>query len=172
MDKTVKTPSLKMVGAVEGKLYTVGRSRLRSYSILWMSLIYLWMDGQKFTLVHGREPSLGLSTSLKCIAKSMTNHLSQPWSTQMRRPGRIHVLHSGFTGYLQMFKVKKSNLNRRNTINCLHHPGLLLSLGTGGSAAEVRDYSTADGMKMLLGSGPSTVGHEVLAYEGPSPPKG
>lgn len=137
-----------------------------------MSLIYLWMDGQKFTLVQGREPSLGLSTSLKCIAKSMTNHLSQPWSTQMRRPGRIHVLHSGFTGYLQMFKVKKSNLNRRNTINCLHHPGLLLSLGTGGSAAEVRDYSTADGMKMLLGSGPSTVGHEVLAYEGPSPPKG
>jgi len=49
--------------------------------------------------------------------------------------------------------------------------GLLLSLGTGGSP-EIRDYSTNDGMKMLLGSGPSTVGDEVMSYAGPAPPKG
>ena len=53
--------------------------------------------------------------------------------------------------------------------------GLLLSHGAvGGPSTEVRDYQVTDGMKTLFSSRPSTdtVGDQVLAYEGPSPPRG
>ena len=105
------------------------------------------------------------------------NHLPQPWLTQMLRLGRIHVLHSGSTGYWQMFKVIEIHqIEQERWLAIISSPpnpllGLLLSLGTGGSP-EIRDYSTNDGMKMLLGSGPSTVGDEVMSYAGPAPPKG
>lgn len=53
--------------------------------------------------------------------------------------------------------------------------GLLLSHGAvGGPSTEVRDYQVTDGMKTLFSSRPSTdtVGDQVVAYEGPSPPRG